>query len=169
MSRPPIEHSNSPRFRKTRAKTALAEEGRPSCPRSLTKEEKQRFKQICKELESRRALTKGDGELIALYCVTWTRWKAALADVDKRGPVLTCTRMVMGVETQIEKKNSFLVIAQESEKQMHNILTSLGFTPTSRERAKAIKDEPKPEPSELDKIRMRKGATFVQPPTEFVQ
>jgi P27 family predicted phage terminase small subunit len=167
MSRPPLESSNSPRFRKTRAKEAVAQEGRPPCPRSLTKEEKQRFRQICKELEARRSLSRGDGELIVLYCTTWTRWKKACADVDVRGEVITyVTTGKDGVEIQREKKNTFLLIAQESEKQMRGILTDLGFTPTSRERAKAIKGQEKPEPDEFEKL-MNRPMGFTAPGAEL--
>jgi P27 family predicted phage terminase small subunit len=159
MSRPVAEvsPSGSPRFRKTRAKESHAESGRPACPRSLSKPERQRFKQICRELESRRALTPGDGELIVLYCHTWTRWLKALAEVaGSGGEVVTTTRIVAGVPIETQRKNPWLVVAQESEKQLRCILIDLGFSPTSRERAKAIKEAPKGEPDELEKLMMRR-------------
>jgi len=168
MSRPPLESSNSIRFRKTRAKEAHAEEGRPPCPRSLTKDEKQRFRQICNELEKRRALTKGDGELIVLYCTTWTRWKKACADVAVRGEVITTTFISKGVQLEKEKKNPWLVIAQESEKQLRGILVDLGFTPTSRERAKAVKKEEAKEPDEFEKLMNRPVHGFQAPGSEIL-
>lgn len=168
MSRPPLESSASPRFRKTRAKLAHAVEGRPACPRSLTPPERQRFKQIVKELEARRACTPGDGELIVLYCRTWSRWLKALSEVQANGgEVVISTRVVNGTTIETQKKNPWLVVAQESEKQMRGILVDLGFTPTSRERAKAVKEEPKKEPDALD-LLMDRGrssvAAFQLPP-----
>jgi P27 family predicted phage terminase small subunit len=159
LSRPAndVSPSGSERFRKTRAKASHAESGHPACPRSLSKPEKQRFKQICRELESRRALTPGDGELIVLYCRTWTRWLKALGAVaGSGGEVVTSTRIVAGVPIETQRKNPWLLVAQESEKQMRCILVDLGFTPTSRERAKAIKEAPKEEPDELEKLLMRR-------------
>src|SRR6267378_868254 len=128
MSRPPLETSNSPVFRPTRARESSAVEGRPSCPRFLSASARQRFRQICKEVESRRALTKGDGELLVLYATTWERWRTAMADVDTRGAIIIAvSKDKYGQPVEREKKNPWLLVAQESEKSMVAILDRLGF------------------------------------------
>jgi len=143
MARPAneVSPSGSPRFRPTRARESTAIEGRPRCPRSLTKEESQRFKQLCRELEKRRTLTTGDGELLQLYCKTWSRWKKALADVVERGEVLTTTMVKGEISYQKEAKNPFLLIAQECERSMRGYLSDLGLCPATRERIKPLKKD----------------------------
>jgi P27 family predicted phage terminase small subunit len=154
MSRPPIESSNSPRFRPTRARESTAVEGRPPVPRSLTPDEKKEFRRVCKELGLRHALTVGDGPLISLYCQTRTRWLKALKDVAVRGEVLV-------VETregiQREKKNPFLLIAQETEKQLSQYLQLLGLTPATRERLKSLKKDEKPKTENEFEKMMKSG------------
>lgn len=153
MSRPPIESSNSPRFRPTRAKESTAVEGRPACPRYLSKTARQRFRQMCNELESRRALTRGDGELLALYATTFERWRTAMADVDARGAIIiSVSKAKDGTPIEREKKNPWLVVAQESEKAMAGYLDRLGFTPVNRERCKPVKKDEENKPFEPGSI-----------------
>lgn len=142
MSRPALSHSNSPRFRPTRAKETAYTGGRPTCPRYLSAEARQCFRKLCKKLEQRRALTEGDGELLALYAVTWERWRKAMADVAVRGEVvISISHDKNDKEIEREKKNPWLVIAQESEKAMTGILDRLGMSPLNRERVKPLKKD----------------------------
>jgi P27 family predicted phage terminase small subunit len=156
VSRPPIEKSMSPSFRPTRAKESIATEGRPSCPRYLSKPERQRFRQICKELELRKCLTKGDGELISLTVTTWMRWREAMSHVEKEGAVvISISKGKDGELIEREKKNVWLTLAQEAEKTLLACYDRLGFTPMNRERAKPVQ-KPKPEEppkDELDLLR----------------
>ncbi len=157
MSRPPIESSMSPRFRPTRAKESTATEGRPACPRYLSRAAKQRFRQIARELESRRALTKGDGELLVLYSVTWERWRTAMDHVIAEGEIVeSISKDKYGEPITRQKKNPWLVVAQESEKNMTAYLDRLGFTPINRERCKPVQKE-KPKEPELDEIDVLLG------------
>lgn len=149
MSRPPIETSASPRFRPTRAKEfvpdALA--GRPACPRFLSAPAKQRFRQLCRQLEQRRQLTKADGELLALYATLWVRWREASDDVARRGAVVISISRGKNQEIiEREKKNPYLLIAQETEKEMVAVLDRLGFTPLNREKVKKTKAAEPTEP-----------------------
>lgn len=153
MSRPPSEvsPSGSPRFRPTRAKehAPTASEGRPRVPRFLSGPERQRFRQLCSGLEKRRSLTPEEGEILALYCVTWSRWRRALKDIVDRGDVVKVE--VRGKDDEIitrEKKNPYCLIAQECEKQMHGYLQSLGMTPAAREKVKPVKQQEKNIPFE---------------------
>lgn len=151
MSRPPLDWSPSPRFRPTRAveKPSTATEGRPVVPKHLTPAERQRFRQLCSGLEKRRALTPQDGEILALYCVTWSRWRRALDDIAKRGDVIEI--QVRGKNDEIitrEKKNPYLAISQECEKAMAGYLAALGMTPAAREKVKPVKKDEKKTPFE---------------------
>lgn len=132
-------------YRPSRAKEGIAENvqaGRPTCPRYLSKEEKQRFRQIVRELEARRAVSKGDGELIALYCTNWSRWRRAMEDVTGRGEIIIHIALDKnGERVEREKKNPYLAVAQESEKTMTGLLDRLGFTPLNRDKVKKTKGE----------------------------
>jgi P27 family predicted phage terminase small subunit len=142
MSRAPITESNSPRFRPSRAKETIGQEGRPRVPRYLSKAARQRFRQIAKELELRRALTKGDGELMSLYATAWERWRTCMAHVEAEGEVVEYTSTGKNGELITrEKKNLHLSIAQEAEKTMIACLCHLGFTPMNRERSKPVKKD----------------------------
>jgi P27 family predicted phage terminase small subunit len=144
MSRQPIEWSPSPRFRKTRAveKPSTATEGRPSCPRSLSPEARKTFRQLCKQLESRRVLSKGDGLMLALAATTCERQRKAMEDVATRGEIIIVVSTGKdGQPIEREKKNPWLLIAQESEKALAGYLQSLGLTPAARERVKPVKKE----------------------------
>jgi P27 family predicted phage terminase small subunit len=160
MSRPPLEKSNSPRFRKTRAKESIAVEGKPSCPRHFTPAERKTFRFVCRELSTRRALTKGDRDLIVLYCETVSRRETAKAKVATQGEVV----LTIGGE----KKSPWLQILQETEKQLISLMDRLGTTPRSREMVKAVSEKEEEPLDELD-ILMGKGKrpAFQFPATEI--
>jgi P27 family predicted phage terminase small subunit len=148
MSRPPSEvsPSGSPRWRPTRAKEHVptATEGRPACPKFLSKEEKQRFKQMVRGLESRRQCTNDDGELLTLYVTSWSRWRRAMKDVTDRGAIVKVIARGKNDEViEREKPNPYLAIATQAEKTMIACLDRLGFTPLNRERCKPVKREEK--------------------------
>ena len=144
MSRPALETSASPRFRPTRAKeqTPTVTEGRPTCPRYLSAVARKKFRQLCKQLEQRRALTPGDGELLALAAITHERWLAAIENVAARGAVIISETKDKYEQTVYrERKNPYLLIAQESERQLTGLLDRLGMTPLNRGRVKDLKKE----------------------------
>lgn len=148
MSRPilgvdPL-RKGDPAYRPSRAieHKSIVPAGRPTCPRYLSKIAKQRFRQLCRELEARRALTRGDGELLTLYCTTYDRWRRAMDDVATRGEVVVSVSR--GIER--ERKNPWLLIAQESEKSMVGILDRLGLSPLNREKVRKTKTNEAEEP-----------------------
>jgi P27 family predicted phage terminase small subunit len=174
MSRAPITESNSPRFRPTRARLSSAVEGRPACPRYLSKPARQRFRQICKELELRKCLTRGDGELIALTCTTWERWREAMIHVETEGAVVEY--VTKGKNDEVitrERKNLYLTIAQEAEKTLIACYDRLGFSPLNRDRAKPVqKEKPKVDTrTDEEKMwdKMTAGLKSNKPPEEIVQ
>jgi P27 family predicted phage terminase small subunit len=114
--------------------------GRPVCPRSLSKEARQIFKKLCRQLEERHALTRGDCELLRLYATSWDRQRQADAALQEEGLVVTYTRLnANGREIEVEKSNLNLAIAERAENQMVSILDRLGLTPFNREKVKPAK------------------------------
>src|SRR6266446_2218572 len=88
--------------------------GRPKFPRNLPVELRSLFKQTCKLLETRRALTEADGPILALYCISYQRDMRAQAKVTEQGEVCSYTRLDSnGQAHQIEKPNYWLKVAQD--------------------------------------------------------
>jgi len=92
------------------------------------------FKAMVRQLAERRAVTAGDGDLIAIYCSTKERWLQALEAIRTQGVVCVYKRMTpSGEAVDVEKPNLSLKIAEVSERSMVSILTRLGLTPKDRE------------------------------------
>lgn len=128
---------------------SVVPEGRPSCPRGLSKEARRVFRQLCRLLAERRALTRGDGELLRLYATTWERHARAEERLALEGDVVQYTRLDSnGQPHQVEKPNIHLAIAERAEKQMVVILDRLGLTPVNKDKVKrtAVKEQ------ELDEV-----------------
>jgi P27 family predicted phage terminase small subunit len=172
MSRPPLKTSPHANFRPTRAKESYAVEGKPSCPRTLSKAEKTIFRSVVRELSVRHAITKGDRDLIVLYCETMSRRNKAMADVAKRGEVIVSITEKNGVPIEREVKNPWYVVAVEAEKTLVACLDRLGLTPRAREMVKVVKEQEEEEEDELTKLmnRRKNRAPFklpVPPATEL--
>jgi P27 family predicted phage terminase small subunit len=129
----------------TRDQSALPRESqiaasRPHCPKFLSPAARTRFRALARELEARRHLTRGDAELLALYASIWTRHRKSMADVESRGEVIISISLDKnGQQVEREKKNPWLVVAQEAERSMVAILDRLGFSPTFRDRIRPTK------------------------------
>src|SRR5580700_4894716 len=67
--------------------------GRPKFPKSLSGEAKRVFKQLCRQLAERRALTEGDGHLVLLYATIWDRRARAQEKLLSEGEVVAYTRI----------------------------------------------------------------------------
>src|ERR1700681_1490098 len=67
--------------------------GRPKFPRDLDPKLKRIFKQLCKLLAERRALTKGDVELIRIYCFQYDRHRRNAAILRDEGELVTYFRL----------------------------------------------------------------------------
>jgi P27 family predicted phage terminase small subunit len=125
--------------------------GRPKFPKSLSGEAKRVFKQLCRQLAERRALTEGDGHLLILYATIWDRRARAQEKLIEQGEVVAYTRIdPNGVAHKIEKANLHLKIASDAERQLVSILDRLGLSPLAGSKIKqtrAASDE-KTEPEE---------------------
>jgi len=109
----------------------------PKPPKGLAGDGKKLFKQLAKQLAARRAATAADVHLLALYVAVHQRCAKARVQVDALGEVITDTRLDShGTAHEVLRKNPWLAVAQESERQMHSILRDLGLTPNARTRVK---------------------------------
>ena len=125
--------------------------GRPKCPKNLSPDSRDAFRRICKLLESRRALTTGDGELIKVFAINFDRHARAIEHLLTEGEVCKYTRLDSnGQPHEVEKENLWLKIAVTAEKNMIAVLDRLGLSPLNRGKIKPT-EEPKPTP-EIDEF-----------------
>jgi P27 family predicted phage terminase small subunit len=108
--------------------------GRPKVPKGLSRGAKKSFKALSRQLESRRHLTAGDGELLRLAAVLIDRHQRAIEHLQSEGEIVRTLRVVGGVEIPVEAESLWLKIAQSSEKQLTAILDRLGLSPRERGR-----------------------------------
>jgi P27 family predicted phage terminase small subunit len=137
---------------------STCEPGRPRYPKNISAAEKVVFKRTVRLLESRRAATEGDIELIRLYSIVYVRHERALDKIAEQGEVVEYTRLNNhGEEVKTEKHNLYLKIAETCEKNEVAILDRLGLTPLNRAKVKPLtKPKPAEEPlSEFDQFMAR--------------
>ena len=119
--------------------------GRPAYPKGISTDAKRVFKRLCALLEKRRALTHGDGELLRLYSILYTRHEKAQAKLTDEGEICTYIRLdSSGKAHEMEKPNLWLKVAQDCERNMVACLDRMGLTPNARAKVKQVGDKPKP-------------------------
>lgn len=125
----------------------------PRPPKSLSKDARKKFKELCRQLALRRAVTAADADIIALYVGCWTRLQQAQRSVETEGLIVQYERLDRAGESHmVSGININLRIIEACEKQCLAYLTRLGLTPKDRSlvspTAPAIS---KNEPSEAEK------------------
>jgi len=113
--------------------------GRPKFPSDLGNDPKLRrlFKDLCSLLQERRVLSKGDRDLIRLYCFVYDRHRRNVAMLRTEGEVVTYVRLDSNGQPHDQVKENIRVkICVAAEKQMASILSQLGLTPTAKDRAR---------------------------------
>jgi P27 family predicted phage terminase small subunit len=119
--------------------------GRPSYPKGISPDAKRVFKRLCNLLEKRRSLTHGDGELLRMYSLLYTRHEKALAKLDEEGEIRIYYRLNNnGESVAAEKPNLWLKVAETCERNMVACLDRMGLTPNARAKVKQVGDKPKP-------------------------
>ena len=117
--------------------------GRPRYPAGLTPAARRVFKELCRLLSDRRALSEADGEALRLYAILYDRHARALAAVESEGLLISETRFGSNGEPSLRKvKNPALAICQESEKQMTAILRDLCLTVATKDKSKPTRARP---------------------------
>ena len=151
----------------------------PKPPKYLSKDSRKKFKAMTRQLGERRAVTAGDGDLIALYCSTHERWLQALEAIRTQGVVVKYERLgADGCAVTVERPNLSLKIAEVAERSMVSLLTKLGLTPKDREGVRPTsevkpKNAPPPPEScagvglELERLRSQQAEEQdAEPPQE---
>jgi len=111
--------------------------GKPKMPRDLSEVERAEWRRLTKELGKRGTLTRVDSSALEIYVRMFGRWKACVADIEKRGPVVESTWVGQdGIERSKFVENPSSKIANRLENSMRAMLKEFGSTPASREAAK---------------------------------
>jgi P27 family predicted phage terminase small subunit len=114
--------------------------GRPRYPKGLSPDAKKIFKELCRQLEDRRQLTRGDSELLRLYAESYERQREAQAKLAAEGIIKIYKRLDSnGQPHDVEKPNLWLAVAERHEKYMLAVLVQLGLTPAARARVRPLK------------------------------
>jgi len=102
-------------------------QGAPKCPSWLEPDAKKEWRRLSKELEAMGLLTEVDMAAFAGYCQAYARWKEAEEFISKHGSIL---KTASGYIQQIPQVS----IAQQNLKQMRNVCSELGLSPSARSR-----------------------------------
>jgi P27 family predicted phage terminase small subunit len=122
--------------------------GKPKMPRDLSPVAQAEWKRLVRELQGRGTLTRCDSSALEIYATTFARWKQAVAEVEKHGPVIEST-WTDGSGTVHTKRveNPASKIAGRLENSLRAMLKEFSATPASREKAKPAAP-PEPGPNE---------------------
>ena len=154
---------------KSQAKSDSGQEftpGRPKYPRGLVGDAKAAFKRLVNLLESRRALTAADGELIYIFAVNFARHAKALAKLAEEGEIRIYVRLDShGEPHNVEKENLWLKVAFTAEKNMVACLDRLGLSPMNRAKVKPTARPKTHVPNEFEQFMSGTPSTqWVMPP-----
>jgi len=102
--------------------------GVPECPEFLDDEARAEWYRSVTVLKDMRLLTPADRSALAAYCMTYSRWVQAEAQVRKFGSI------VKSPEKGFPMKSPYLIIAEQSLETMRKFMVEFGLTPSSRSR-----------------------------------
>lgn len=134
--------------RPTRAaiREATCPSGRPKKPTHLSPLASDKWDELVRLFSKRRTLTKGDGFALEILCETYARWRACLADLAERGPMVEETFLSKGGEPITRRvQNPAAKLAAQMENSMRAMMREFSATPASREKAKPAQPETKKE------------------------
>ena len=117
--------------------------GAPVKPTYLDEVASAKWEEVVGLLDELGVLSRSDGNLIEAYCVTYSGYRAALAQVARIGQVIV-ERTDSGVEA---KRSPWSAELHKYMDRMTKLLAELGLTPSARGRLKAV-----PQDDELDPI-----------------
>jgi P27 family predicted phage terminase small subunit len=105
--------------------------GRPDKPEWLGRVAAAEWDRMVPLLEQTSVLSRIDGAALALYCVTFERWREAIKATAESGLV-----EVQG--SGAIKPSPFVMIAMTCEKQMRTLLAEFGCSPSARGRVTPV-------------------------------
>lgn len=127
------------RDRSATAKPSEHAGGRPSRPGHLCDAGKKEWNRCCKILQERGTLTKGDGPALEVYVETYSRWRAALQEIQEHGLFITTTRSSpSGVTWEVRTENPASKLAASLENSLRQYQKELSLTPAARDKARKV-------------------------------
>lgn len=114
-----------------------------------------KWDQLCKTLEELRILVTCDYDVLALYAITYSQYRRALASVNKTGQVL----IQKDRESQVRAmRNPYSIELHKYMDRLKLLITELGLSPTSRSRIHAAPAEDEHDP--LIELLARRGVNL---------
>ncbi len=104
----------------------------PRCPAWLNSEAKAAWRRVVPELKHMGVLTCVDGDALAVYCDTWSRWKQAVRFIHENGEVYTIKDDVGRVK--YVQQFPQVAIARNLLTALNRYQQEFGLTPASRSR-----------------------------------
>jgi len=114
-----------------------------TCPRDFDAETRREWRRVAKLLTAQRVVTAADRGVMAVYCVSWSRWRQVETDIQVEGltvevPILNTRREQIGTRRVVNPK---VLIAQQYQRLMLLAAGRLGLDPSSRSKVSVVKDE----------------------------
>jgi P27 family predicted phage terminase small subunit len=130
------EHRRRGTFRKDRHQKPPRTVGqKPSCPAWLDATAKAEWRRLVTELHAAGLLDALNRDLLAVFCATLSRYRKALAEIDKHGAVLK----TLGGR---EYRSPWLLTAEECGRQLPRLAAELGLSMASRDKLGVAEAEP---------------------------
>jgi P27 family predicted phage terminase small subunit len=120
--------SGNPGKRPLNEREPNAPQGVPTPPEWLDDEAKAEWERVSIDLAEMGLLSQADRPALAAYCVAWSRWVDAEAQVKKYGTV------VKSPDKGFPMKSPYLSIADQALETMRKLMVEFGLTPSSRSR-----------------------------------
>jgi P27 family predicted phage terminase small subunit len=100
----------------------------PECPEFLDAEARAEWERTAPILAGMNLLTVADRTALAAYCVAYSRWVQAEAQVARFGTI------VKSPEKGFPMKSPYLTVADQAMETMRKLMVEFGLTPSSRSR-----------------------------------
>jgi len=100
----------------------------PECPEFLDDEAKAEWFRMAPVLLDMGLLTPADRAALAAYCISYSRWVAAEAQVRRLGTI------VKSPLKNFPMKSPYLTVADQALETMRKFMVEFGLTPSSRSR-----------------------------------
>ncbi len=109
-------------------------DGVPDCPEHLDEEARAEWFRTAAALKEMGLLSQADRSALAAYCVAYSRWVAAEAQVKKFGTI------VKSPAQGFPMKSPYLTVADQAMEAMRKFMVEFGLTPSSRSRIRVPLD-----------------------------
>lgn len=111
----------------------------PAKPDYLDARASEKWDEMTALLDQMGILTTADGDLVALYCVTYSAYRTALENVNRTGQVLV-TRQQDGKTVEV-KRNPFSTEFHKYADKLMRLQLEMGLTPSARTRISVTKSQ----------------------------